>query len=172
MPSLILPWRTNSRMLCTDCHNNDQGPNAGGSGPNGPHGSAYSSLLERQLQTVDFQAETAMNYALCYKCHDRGSILADQSFVASNSKGQPRGHRFHIVDQHTACTTCHDPHGVATAKHLINFNTAYVLPSASGRLDYTSGLPGSGNCTLTCHGKDHAATPYSNGMVPSLRRPR
>src|SRR4029077_1965172 len=49
VPSLIAPWTPSSLMYCTDCHNNDQGPRAGGSGPDGPHGSAYPPLLERQL---------------------------------------------------------------------------------------------------------------------------
>ena len=170
VPSLILPWRPNSRMLCTDCHNSDQSPSAGGSGANGPHGSAYAPLLERHLSLVDFVGESAVSYALCYKCHDRSSILSDQGFAAADSKGQPRGHRFHIVDQQTACTTCHDPHGVTTAKHLINFNTAYVKPSANGRLQYTSGATGSGACALSCHGKDHPNTIYSNGITPKLRK--
>ena len=33
-------------IRCTDCHNNDAGPRAGGSGPDGPHGSAYDFLLD------------------------------------------------------------------------------------------------------------------------------
>src|SRR5208337_906930 len=138
VPSLILPWRNDSRMQCTDCHNNDQGPNAGGNGPAGPHGSAYPALLEQQELLTDFQPESAANYALCYKCHSRGNILSDQSSTAVNSQGQDRGHRYHVVDQQTACTTCHDPHGVITSKHLINFNTAYVTPSASGPISYVS----------------------------------
>ena len=65
-------------------------------------------------------------------------------------QGQSRGHRFHIVDQRTACTTCHDSHGVATLRNLINFNTDYVTPSASlGTINYTSTGNSSGVCTLT-----------------------
>ncbi len=38
VPSLIAPMNTASVLNCTDCHNNDQGPGAGGTGPRGPHG--------------------------------------------------------------------------------------------------------------------------------------
>lgn len=160
VPSLIPPWTSSSLMTCSDCHNNDQGPAAGGGGPRGPHGSVYSPLLERNLTTVDFQAENIQSYALCYKCHNRDSILSDQSFNATGSQGQPAGHQFHIVDQKTACSTCHSSHGVQSVSHLINFNTSYVTPASNGQLNYISRGNGSGTCTLMCHGKDHVAVSY------------
>ena len=152
VPSLIAPWTTASLMYCTDCHNNDQGPKAGGTGPNGPHGSAFAPLLERQLVLTDFSNESAASYALCYKCHSRDSILGDQSF---------KYHRKHIVDDQTACTTCHDSHGVATNLRLINFNVNYVSSVGANPIQY---IPGVGNptCVLKCHGFEHspsAATP-------------
>lgn len=167
VPSLLSPLTVSSQIYCIDCHNGDQGPNANGSGPNGPHGSIYTPLLERQLVTSDFQGENAANYALCYKCHSRESILSDQSFRAANSLGQDRGHRYHIVDQQTACTTCHDSHASPNAKHLINFNADYVTHSSNGRMEYISTGPSSGNCSLTCHGKDHAGTTYPM-LTPTL----
>jgi len=151
VPSLLPPYTTASLIRCTDCHNNDQGPDAGGSGPRGPHGSAYAPLLERQLLMTDRNPESASGYALCYKCHSRTSILADQSF---------KSHRKHVVDEKTACTTCHDPHGVASEPHLINFNRNYVSPSASGRLEFVDRGFSSGSCTLSCHGKDHTDVSY------------
>jgi predicted CXXCH cytochrome family protein len=169
--SLLSTWTGGAQMRCTDCHNNDQGPGVKGNGPNGPHGSSFPPLLERQLALTDYQAESANSYALCYKCHSRDSILADQGFQAANSVGQPRGHRFHIVDQQTACTTCHDPHGVPNQAHLINFNTSYVTPSASGRLEYLGTGGGTGRCTLTCHGKDHATVTYPT-LTPSASSAR
>jgi predicted CXXCH cytochrome family protein len=163
VPSLIAPWSAASLMKCTDCHNNDQSPATGGIGPNGPHGSAFSPILERQLTVVDNTVESSVAYALCYKCHSRPSILSDASFRAVNALGQDRGHRFHIVDQKTACTTCHDSHGVSMSEHLINFNTTYVSPSASSpMIKYTSTGSGSGSCTLSCHGADHNQTTYPN----------
>jgi len=151
VPSLISPWTTASITYCTDCHNSDQSPKGGGAGANGPHGSIYAPILDRNLSTVDFQAENAFSYALCYQCHSRSSILANQSF---------KYHSTHVVNDQTACTTCHDSHGVASTPHLINFNTTYVTPSSNGRLEYVSYGMAHGNCSLTCHGKDHRATPY------------
>jgi hypothetical protein len=147
-------------MSCMDCHNSDQNPAMGGGGANGPHGSSFAPLLERQLITTDYTPETPANYALCYKCHNRQNLLSDRSFRGVSSQAQDRGHRFHIVDQKTACTTCHDSHGVTTAKSLINFNKDYVTPASNGRIEYVSTGNFSGNCSLTCHGKDHDATSY------------
>lgn len=167
VPSLIAPWTVSSVMTCTDCHNSDQSPSAGGSGANGPHGSIYAPLLERQQVLTDYTSENPQSYALCYKCHSRNSILGDQSFRAVNSQGQSRGHRFHVVDLKTACSTCHDSHGVATAKNLINFNTDYVTPSTSLlTLSYTSTGNSGGVCTLTCHGKDHDGISYPIATTP------
>jgi predicted CXXCH cytochrome family protein len=171
VPSLIAPYTPGSMIKCTDCHNNDQGPAAGGSGPRGPHGSAFAPLLERQLVTADFIGESAANDALCYKCHNRESILSDQSFRAMNAQGQDRGHRFHVVDQKAACTTCHDSHGVANGKHLINFNPDYVTPSSNHRIQYISTGVLRGTCTLTCHGADHTGTTYPN-LQPAASQPR
>ena len=151
VPSLISPWRTTSLMYCTDCHNSDSGPKAGGSGANGPHGSIYRPILERNLVITDYQPESAAAYALCYKCHSRPVVLSSQSFLY---------HKTHVVDDQAACTTCHDSHGVANTPHLINFNTTYVTPSSNGRLEYVSTGPLHGNCSLTCHGKDHPALSY------------
>lgn len=146
VPSLIAPWTAASFVLCTDCHNNDQGPEAGGAGPRGPHGSLFKPLLERNMVTQDFQAESPSAYALCYKCHSRSSILSDASFA---------WHRKHVVDAKTACTTCHDSHGVAGNPNLINFNTLYVKPSPTkGPVRYVP-FAREQACTLTCHGVDH-----------------
>jgi predicted CXXCH cytochrome family protein len=173
VPSLVAPWSTGSVVGCSDCHNSDAGPGTGGGGPNGPHGSAFAPLLERELLVTDSNPESAANYALCYKCHSRDNILANQSFNAASSLGQERGHRFHIADQKTACTTCHDSHGVANSKNLINFNVDYVTPSASnGRLEYLSTGQGSGVCSLTCHGFDHSATSYPVTGAAAMRRHR
>jgi predicted CXXCH cytochrome family protein len=151
VPSLIAPWTASSLMYCTDCHNNDQGPRAGGAGPDGPHGSQFAPLLERQLELTDFSPESPASYALCYKCHSRASILSDQSF---------KFHRRHVVDEKTACTTCHDSHGVANSARLINFNRDYVSPASNGRLEFISQGNFRGNCSVSCHGTDHKALAY------------
>jgi predicted CXXCH cytochrome family protein len=145
--TLISPWTTARQMTCTDCHNNDQGPGNNGSGANGPHGSRYAPLLERNLNQTDFQPETSMAYALCYKCHSQGVLMAD------------RLHSTHVRDQRTACSTCHDAHGVQTQTHLINFNTIYVKP-LNGQITYTDRGNGHSSCTLTCHGANHSNKSY------------
>ncbi|MBI5385147.1 MAG: hypothetical protein HZA90_10725 [Verrucomicrobia bacterium] len=151
VPSLISPYTVSALINCTSCHNNDQGLGAGGRGPTGPHGSAYAPLLERRLEWTDFQTESSAIYALCYKCHSRSSLLANRSF--------PK-HKEHIQDARTACTTCHDPHGVAQQAHLINFNTLYVTPSSGGQLRFLDNGTFHGTCYLTCHGKDHNPESY------------
>jgi predicted CXXCH cytochrome family protein len=143
-PSLRGPYNISSLIYCSDCHNSDKGPGAGGTGPNGPHGSAFVPLLERQLSTTDFSSENANAYALCYKCHDRASILGDVSF---------KYHRLHVVEQQTACTTCHDSHG-AGSTGLINFNSDYVKP-LNGQLSWVTQGNFEGTCTLVCHGSAH-----------------
>jgi len=152
VPSLISPaWSASSIMYCTDCHNSDSSPGAGGSGANGPHGSAFRPLLERNLAFEDFQSESPAAYALCYKCHSRSVVLSSTSFPFHNS---------HVVTDQAACTTCHDSHGVANAPHLINFNTTYVTPNSLGQLRYASTGVFKGVCSLTCHGKEHVNTAY------------
>jgi predicted CXXCH cytochrome family protein len=147
VPSLIEPLKATSMIYCTDCHNSDSGPRAGGSGPDGPHGSRFAPLLERQLMKDDNTPESPANYALCYKCHSRTAILSDQA-------DSFKFHRKHIVDKQTACTTCHDSHGVADARALINFNKLYVSPN-KGIISFNDNGTGNHSCTLTCHGSAH-----------------
>src|SRR5262249_13638084 len=111
-PSLLPPWSTASQMYCTDCHNNDQGPSAGNTGPGGPHGSSYSPLLERPLSLTDLTPYNEANFALCYKCHSSSVVDSDQS-------SSWEYHKLHIETVGAACTTCHDSHA-AGQPHLIN----------------------------------------------------
>ena len=152
VPSLIEPYSESSMIFCTDCHNNDRGPDGGGDGPAGPHGSAYRPILERRLALTDYNGESPSTYAMCYKCHSRDSILGDTGFEL---------HMIHVKTRESACTTCHDPHGVANTTHLINFNLDYVGPShENGRLEFVDFGSQSGYCSLRCHGKDHAEEAY------------
>lgn len=163
VPSLISPYTSSSVISCTDCHNSDSGPAAGRNGPAGPHGSIYAPLLEREQVLTDFSPESSATYALCYKCHSRTSLLSNQSFP---------GHYNHIVNYKTACTTCHDSHGVAASPGLINFNTTYVQPvSVGSAMKYTRAGLNSGNCTLTCHGSAHVNRGYGTGAALLRRRP-
>ena len=145
--TLLAPWNPASLMTCTDCHNNDQGPGAKGSGPKGPHGSRFAHLLERNVSEEDFKPESYEIYALCYKCHDQSMVLSDCL------------HRSHVRDDQTSCLTCHDPHGVKSQTRLINFNTLYVKP-LNGLIVFTDRGPNGSSCTLTCHGKAHDKAAY------------
>jgi len=157
VPSLIAPLTTSSIIKCTDCHNNNAGPGAGGTGPAGPHGSTFAPLLERQYVVADNTTESTASYALCYKCHSRTSILNNATF-AEHSK--------HISSERTPCNVCHDPHGISGTQgnatnnsRLINFDTTVVRPSSSGALRFESTGTNRGRCYLTCHGANH--NPFS-----------
>lgn len=159
-PSLIPGLARGAMIRCTDCHNNDSGPRAGGGGPDGPHGSNYEFLLERNYTVTDDNAESEYEYAMCYKCHQRSIVLSNQSF--------PK-HDQHVVGQRGApCSACHDPHGISTAQvsasdhtHLINFDTTIVRPEPrTGRLEFRDLGRFAGSCTLICHGHTHINKDY------------
>lgn len=159
VPSLIPPLTTASIIRCTDCHNNDDT-----SGPRGPHGSDYRALLELEYVTDDPNPESAAAYALCYKCHDRVSILDDQSF-SLHSRHITGGSGGGGMAQDTPCSVCHDPHGVSrvgshTGEKLINFDIDVVEPNNAGDLYYASTGMFSGTCSLSCHGKEHRDCQY------------
>lgn len=151
VPSLKAPYTTASMIKCTDCHNNSQGPAAGGTGPRGPHGSDFAPLLEQRL-TFTVGTESAQSNALCYKCHDRNSILNNTSFPQ---------HRRHVVNRGFPCTACHDAHGSTNNKYLINFDRNIVIANCAGRLEFDSVNK---LCYLNCHGsgpyRDHNPATY------------
>lgn len=158
-----------THIYCGDCHNNDQGRNAGGVEGAGVHGSSWPHILERRNATEPPPAQpggsTGVSYlggaggtaALCNKCHDiDGSTLLDRSFGEHNK---------HVRSLRTACTTCHDPHGVnggiaARNRWLINFDRRIIAPSSGGILRWESTGVRSGRCYLRCHGRDHNPLTY------------
>ncbi len=155
VPSLFPTYLPDSVISCTDCHGNDDGKGIGGSGPDGPHGSMNEYLLVRTYNTIDNVPESPVEYALCYGCHDRNSILNDESF------GE---HDKHIRGEDTPCSVCHDPHGVSDTQgtfennqFLINFDINVVSPTSLGELRWEEGDlgPGSSRCYLACHGEEH-----------------
>jgi predicted CXXCH cytochrome family protein len=159
VPSLAPGLTVASIISCTDCHNSDTSRKAGGGGPNGPHGSNNPPLLIANYVMVDGINESTLAYELCYRCHERTSILGNESFPT---------HRLHVVDQHTPCSVCHDGHGISSAQgtmqnnaHLINFDTSVVRPDPiTKRLEYQSMGHRSGTCYLQCHGIVHSGTRY------------
>lgn len=162
VPSLRPGLTTGSMIYCTDCHSSDTGTVAGGGGANGPHGSNNTPLLVAPYSTLDNSAESSVAYALCYRCHERSSIIGNQSFPA---------HSLHVVDRQTPCSVCHDSHGISSAQgtstnhaHLINFDINIVQRDpVSGLLEYRMTGSGSGQCYLTCHGVPHSPKSYAVG---------
>ncbi|MBI5863481.1 MAG: hypothetical protein HZB38_03005 [Planctomycetes bacterium] len=150
-PSLLPAARTLTTMTCMDCHNNPDARSLGGGSANGPHGSRFPRLLAARYDTNDFTTESPQTFELCYQCHDRNSILADESF---------RLHRQHVVRGRAPCSACHTPHGVSGSRaehsHLINFDVSIV----SGERQFVDRGRFSGSCTLTCHGVRHVNLTY------------
>jgi predicted CXXCH cytochrome family protein len=161
VPSLIIPYTTSSLISCTDCHNSDSGNNTG-TAPRGPHGSIWEPILERQLITTDSNTESSMAYALCYKCHNRNSILSGQSFPE---------HKNHIVDQRAPCTACHDSHGVDMNTHLINFDKTIVFQNDSGLISFDDKGRYQGSCSLKCHNENHDQRAYPQSKsIPAQKK--
>lgn len=152
-PSLLPALRNQTTIGCQDCHNNPDARQLGGSGPNGPHGSPYPFLLVARYETADFTTESPAAYALCYRCHDRNSILNDESFAF---------HNVHIVRGRSSCSACHTAHGVSGSRtehsHLINFDAGVV----SGARQFVDRGRFAGSCTLVCHGVDHVNFTYGS----------
>ncbi len=152
MPSLINGWAANSIVACTNCHNSDSGPAAGGAGPNGAHGSIWPPLLERRYETGDPSTYSEAKYASCFACHDAANILSDDN----KSFGE---HDKHIRGEDASCNICHDPHA-SDNDRLINFDTSVVTSSGMGGISFNWNGPGSGSCNLRCHGKRHRNKSY------------
>ena len=154
-------------MYCTTCHSDDEG------GSRGPHGSSFAPILRERYLTADNTLESYDSYALCYRCHNRSSILSDQSFPKTTFRrtASGGGHSGHLAAG-APCSLCHDPHGVSESgmggglgtgshTHLINFDTRTVLPKPGARYPiFTDTGTFSGSCTLVCHGVTHDNAAY------------
>jgi nitrate reductase cytochrome c-type subunit len=147
VPSLVQKYNAQSIIYCTDCHGSDD------ASIRGPHGSSNRPLLTDRYETRDGLNESQQNYALCYRCHQRNSILNNESFS---------GHNKHMVDVKASCATCHDPHGVDRNTHLVNFDSRVVGPSKTNGQGPTFTDLGTrrGSCTLNCHSVDHVDEQY------------
>jgi len=153
------------RLLCTDCHNNDNAREFGGTGPNGPHGSKNDHILERQyimsqVGTGSSPGSLIVNlnprpvldtapaspYALCAKCHDLDYINSGQSWSE---------HGRHI-QKGFSCSVCHSAHGVpagtagVAGSSLVSFDMNVVGSSNTRPVSYNGS-----SCTLRCHEKSH-----------------
>lgn len=153
VPSLISPYTESSVIYCTDCHASN-GVNV----PAGPHGSIFPTILKYRYTTADNTTESYSNYELCYRCHDRNSILGDDSFD---------DHKKHIEEEDTPCNACHDSHGISNLQgnstnnaNLINFDLSIVSPANNGLFRYEDTGNFSGRCFLRCHNQNHPGWGY------------
>ena len=164
-----------TRIFCTDCHNSDDNREFGGTGANGPHGSIYPHILERnyQFSQAATPGGTVSNlfpnpdlsvtgpYALCAKCHDLTQILANTSF----SK-----HNLHVGQEGFSCSVCHTSHGMGavspnvSGERMVNFDANVVGQNGSTPISYNRA---SQTCTLVCHGVAHGASGVGNVVVAS-----
>jgi predicted CXXCH cytochrome family protein len=157
VPSLRPGYTTDSMISCNDCHGSDASKKAGGTGPDGPHGSIYSGILLARYETADATPYSTSAYALCFRCHDNTKVVANS--------GPFSQHMTHIQGQQTPCSACHDSHGVSsvqgTAQHnaaLINFDSSIVFSAGAMPPTYTQTAPSHGYCQLTCHGVTHTSS--------------
>ncbi|WP_298439731.1 cytochrome c3 family protein [Geobacter sp.] len=160
--SLVKPYKEKkvnagdvATITCGDCHGSESSAS-----PRGPHGSLYEHILVDNYSTLDNQPETPYAYALCYRCHNRTSILGNESF---------RYHALHIQGtgglagaNGTSCYTCHNSHGSIDNRYLIRFNPAVVYPNSKGMLKFVEKGVATfhGECYLSCHGVDHDPKSY------------
>ena len=163
-----------ARILCTDCHNSDDNRESGGVGPNGPHGSKWTHILERRyefsqttapgqlitnlLQTPDLSANGP--YALCGKCHDLSILMTNGSFSE---------HSRHINDGFS-CSACHTAHGMGSVngsisgERLVNFDANLVAPNGATPITYSRAT---NSCNLICHQHPHVAV--GAGPAPAMK---
>ena len=165
IPSALAPDLDPAGLLyCTTCHADDEG------GSRGPHGSSFAPILKERYETADGTPESYDNYALCYRCHERESILADRSFRNRAFRTTPSGggHSGHLAAG-APCAVCHDPHGIDAQEgdgtgshtHLVNFDIQVVLPLPGAPYPIFNDTGSfSGSCSLSCHGVVHNNTAY------------
>lgn len=162
--SLLKPYKEKrifqsdiSIIECTDCHASDDP-----SSPRGPHGSRYSHILRANYSERDLEPESQFAYAICYGCHERNSILGDESFKFHSLHIKGKSGSNSPTSGGTSCYTCHTSHGSTENKYLIRFNTEVVSPNSVGILRFKEKGAGAfrGECYLSCHGVDHNPKSY------------
>jgi len=167
------------RIFCSDCHNSDDNREFGGIGPNGPHGSVYSHILEHnyqfsqaatpggQVSNTYPNPDLSLNgpYGMCAKCHDLSKVVANTSFTH---------HGNHVSQDGFSCSVCHTAHGMGSVapgvsgERLVNFDINVVGQNNGAPISYNRG---SNTCTLTCHQTAHNADgSISNALKPNHRK--
>ncbi|MGB9253243.1 MAG: cytochrome c3 family protein [Candidatus Korobacteraceae bacterium] len=154
-----------SQIFCTDCHNADDNREFGGVGPNGPHGSKWWHLLERQyldsqapggpgtLITINLNPSPDLSvngpYGMCAKCHNLSIVMQSISWAYHND---------HVYTDGFSCSTCHNAHGMPstsdnpTGVRMVDFDLNVVGQNNGQPISYNQG---SNSCVLTCHNVAH-----------------
>jgi predicted CXXCH cytochrome family protein len=159
-----------SQVFCTDCHNSDDNREFGLSGPNGPHGSRWWHILERDYEdsqapagpgtaiTVNLNPQPNLSvngpYGMCAKCHDLNVVMQPVSWTYHNN---------HVYTDGFSCSTCHTAHGMTstsgnpTGLRMVDFDTNVVGQDtdpngARWPISYDSGAK---TCVLMCHNTAH-----------------
>ena len=165
-----------SRILCTDCHNSDDNREFGGTGPNGPHGSRWTHILERRYEfSQSTQPGLTINnlmptpdlgvngpYGLCAKCHDLSSVISGLSFPQ---------HGIHI-NGGISCSACHTAHGMGSpsglisGERMVNFDVKVVGSNAGAPISYNRAT---NTCNLMCHGVAHPVTTAASGSTSAAK---
>jgi hypothetical protein len=150
---------------CLECHASDDNREFGGTAPNGPHGSIYPHILERNYQFSQaatpggIVTNTYPNpdpssqgpYAMCAKCHNLTNILANVSWSQ---------HSLHVSQYGFSCSVCHTAHGIGSVnpsvsgERLVNFDISVVGRNQTAPISYTRAT---NTCTLLCHNAAHNA---------------
>ncbi len=158
-------------IYCTDCHASNQAARSGGTGADGPHGSIHPHILTQRYEQEVPPANPGDNntgftytpgpngpFALCDKCHDiDNSLLQD---IGPFGK-----HNRHVIGEPSACSNCHDPHGIhdiagnsnVSNPHLVSFDLQVIGPNRNGELRIDSTAK---ECYLLCHGTGHNPKRY------------
>jgi len=166
-----------TQILCTDCHNSDDNREFGGAGPNGPHGSKWTHILERQyiasqspgpgqlITNLYPNPDMSVNgpYGLCGKCHDLpNQIIKDTSFTK---------HSAHI-NEGFSCSVCHTPHGIGgtsgtiSGQRLVDFDVNVVGQNGATPVTYNRTA---NSCVLVCHTAAHNPDgSVTNGGAPKV----
>ena len=153
-----------NQIFCTDCHNSDDNREFGGIGPNGPHGSKWTHILERRYEFSQASVpggpiinlfpnpDLTINgpYALCAKCHDLNQIMSNTSFTKHGSH----------ISEGFSCSACHTAHGMGatngyiSGERMVNFDVKVVAPNGGTPISY---LRATNSCSLTCHNHVHTS---------------
>jgi predicted CXXCH cytochrome family protein len=171
-----------SQIFCTDCHNSDDNREFGRTGPNGPHGSKWWHILERDYEdsqapggpgtliTINLnpQPDLSVNgpYGLCAKCHSLNTVMQSVSWT---------GHNPHVYTDGFSCSTCHTAHGMgstsdnSTGVRMIDFDLNVVGQDTDpgGNKWPISYDSGSKSCVLQCHNTAHDPGGGIRQLAPS-----